>query len=691
MRLSKKTLAAFLVMLPALANLGAESRPPAQTRWERLAEQRREAARDIVWPTHEPPEFLLRRGDHFEDDVDRYAQMCAPENIERMAAAGVRYGRLFFYKGFGLEYERRNIELAKQAARLMHDHGLKVDLYVGGTMFTETFYREVPQARDWEQRDQNGQGVPYGLQTFRHYACPNEPAYRDYLKRVLKIGVEELHADLITFDNVMLQPEPKSCRCARCQEAFRAFLRRKYPTSEAVRRRFGLPEVEAIRVNEWDSPTQPDGVAELNDPVLQEWVRFRCESLARHAGALYDYVKSLNPDVAVLFNIKGLYSFNRYWANAVYHPLYTNHIDLLAFDTGGYDARLDSDTGALVSQIRSYKVARYLGASCEQSLRDDLQAAVHMAFGYETPVKGYPGAAFMSGAVKVFSPIIEFFREYNQRYYTGADEAADVAVVRTWASMAYSINATHVPATLMEQVLIQHHIPFGILFDESFDDIQRYRAVILAGQECLSGAQVRALLEYARQGGVVIVAGNTGTYNEWRERRRANPLLPARREGRGQIIVIPEIVRADKGAGKAGTADEDPEPGATARKAVRLTPAQWVLPANHAEIAQAVAAGLRAPLLIQSDAPLTTVLSLMRRAATRETILHLVNFDGHTSAAPVKATIRKQFAGPAKSVRFLSPQQDEPAALPFAENGDLVTFTVPATKLYGMVVIDQSP
>ena len=141
----------------------------------------------------------------------------------------------------------------------------------------------------------------------------------------------------------------------------------------AVRRRFGLPDVDWIQVNEWASPTQPDGVTVLNDPVLQEWVRFRCESLAHYANDLYDYVKSLNPNVSVLFNIKGVYSFNRYWVNAVYHPLYANRIDVMSFDTGGYDALIDSHTGALVSQIRSYMVARRLKASCEEPLQDDLR------------------------------------------------------------------------------------------------------------------------------------------------------------------------------------------------------------------------------------------------------------------------------------------------------------------------------
>jgi hypothetical protein len=161
----------------------------------------------------------------------------------------------------------------------------------------------------------------------------------------------------------MLQAEPKSCRCPRC-----------------------------IKVHEWSTPEQAKGISELDNPVLQEWMRFRCESLANHVNDLHDYVKSLNPDVAVHLNIKGVYSYNRYWSNAVYHPLYKNRIDVLSFDTGGYDARIDKETGALVSQIRSYNVARHLGAACTNDFDNRLIGAVHMAFNHETPVLGYPGA-----------------------------------------------------------------------------------------------------------------------------------------------------------------------------------------------------------------------------------------------------------------------------------------------------------
>jgi hypothetical protein len=672
--------------LPAADTSAAASK---ETRWERRAREKQALARGITWLDHEPPVFLYRRGGHFDDEPERYERMCDPGNLRRMAAAGVRFGRIFFYKGFGLEYERAHIETAKRVADEMHRLGMKVGLYFAGTMFTETLYREVPEARDWEQRDQNDQWVPYGIQTFRHYACPNEPAYREYLKRILKLGVEELRADEIAFDNIMLQPEPKSCRCPRCQKAFREFLRAKYPDHAVVRRRFGLPDVDWIRVNEWESAAQPESLSSVDDPVLQEWTRFRCESLARHARALNDYVKSLNPNVATLFNIKGVYSYNRYWANAVYHPLYAGHVDIVAFDTGGYDARLDAGTGALVSQIRSFKMARRLGASCEESLRDELRAAVHMAFGYETSVAGYVGAPWFNGAHSVFTPILEFLREHHGRFYTRTELVADVAVIRNWPSMAYSINDAYVPATLAEQVLIQHRIPFDLLFEEQLDRLDRYPAVLLAGQECVGDAQARRLLDYVRQGGSLVVAGNTGDYNDWRERRRVNPFLPARREGKGRILVIPQILPAEAFAKKGGVEDQNPEPGAALRKAARMSPPQWVLPKNHEEIHQTILEALPGGASLVAEAPLTTVAELVTRAETRETIAHFVNFDREHPLAPFRVTVRKQFPGRVKSVLCFSPEHDDSAPVPFQEEADRVAFTVPGTSLYAMLVIAQ--
>jgi Beta-galactosidase len=660
---------------------------PQQTRWQLAAQQKRDRATGITPFTHEPLNFLLRRGDHFDDEAARYEQMYKQENIKQMASAGMRYGRLFFYKGFGLEFERPNMERDIRAAVIMHQQGMQVSLYMAGTMFAETLYHELPEARNWEQRDQDNRPVPYGNQTYRHYACPNEPAYREYLKRIVKIGVQDVHADEIAFDNVMLQAEPKSCHCSRCVRAFHEFLKKRCPTREETTRRFGIPDVEWLQLPEWDTSAPPDNLTVLNDPVLQEWVRFRCESLGKYANDLYDFVKSLNPNVAVHFNIKGLYSFNRYWTNAVYHPLFDKRVDVVSFDTGGYDARIDRSTGALVSQIRSYKVARNLGSGCAEAMNDDLRAAVHMAFNYQPPVKGYIGAPFMSDVAHVFTSMLEFFRFYNDRYYKGTQEIRDVAVLRTWPSMAFSISAAHVPATLMEQVLIQYKVPFDLLFEEQIERIDRYAGVILAGQECVSSTQVETLLRYVRGGGTLVVAGNTAQYNEWRERRHTNPLLPARSEGKGRIVFIPEIIRGDVKTAKLQDADYDPEPGAPAKRGERMAPAQWVLPRNHQEIYKTIVAGLPKGLSITTGAPLTTVLELLSKPDSSESIVHFVNFDRQNEVAPFPATIRKQFARNVSSVLFFSPDANDPVPVPFQESIEHITLTVPAMHVYAMLVI----
>lgn len=663
-------------------------------RWVQSAERKRELTKDVNWLTHEPLIYLLRRGDHSDDEPARYARMIQPDNIRSMAAAGVQFGRIFFYKGFGLEYERPHIEQAMRAISLMHELGMKVSVYVAGTMFTETLYHEDPEAESWEERDCWNHWIPYGIKTYRHFPCHNNPGYREYLKRVMRSGVQDLKADELAFDQISLQPEPRSCRCKYCLEAFAAFLRKRYPASAQTIRRFGLTSVDWIRVNQWDvnaGPGEgPSELATIDDPVLQEWTRFRCESLAEYGTFLYDYAKSLNPNVAVSYNMKGIYSFNRYWTYAVYHPLFAGHVDRLSFDTSGYTARIDSETGALISQIRSYKMARKIGSCSEESdfLDDEIRASLYMAFGYQKPVCS--AAPWGPGAFNVFTPLMEFFREHNDRYFTETDLVADVAVLLNWPSMAYSVSANWIPTTLIEQVLIQYKVPFDLLFDEQLNDIGRYRAVVLADQDCISDAQAALLLRYVEQGGTLLVSGRVGRFNEWREERRSSVLPPAGQRSKGRIVSIPEIVRGDTHSAKSNTGNQDPEPGITLQRGAQLSPSQWVLPKNHEEIYKAILSTMPSGFSMMSEAPLTTVMELLARAKTKETIVHFVNFDRRNSAAPFAVSVCNQFSGSVKSVTCFTPEQGSPMNLTFKQTGDSVRFMTPPANVYAMIVVAHS-
>jgi hypothetical protein len=322
-----------------------------------------------------------------------------------------------------------------------------------------------------------------------------------------------------------------------------------------------------------------------------------------------------------------------------------------------------------------------------------------MAFDHQQQLPGYGNLGGPSQFIgsRVMTPLAEFFREYNDRYFTGVDNVADVAVLRSWPSMAYSIGGTLVPTILMEQVLIQYKAPFDIISDDHIGGIGRYRAVILPEQESLSKDTVDRLLAYARNGGTLVFTGRTAAYNERRERRSVNPLLnlmppearkriASRAMGKGRLVYIPAIVRSGGASGDA--AEDNPEIEAPRRVAsVRLEPSEWTLPANHEAIFQAIAGHLPEGLSIRTQAPLTTVMELLNRGATRETVVHFINFERGKSSGDFGVNLRKQFPGGVKSVTYISPDSDDPKPLEFKEALHDVSFTAPATRLYGMVVV----
>jgi hypothetical protein len=90
---------------------------------------------------------------------------------------------------------------------------------------------------------------------------------------------------------------------------------------------------------------------------------------------------------------------------------------------------------------------------------------------------------------------------------------------------------------------------------------------------------------------------------------------------------------------------------------------------------------------IVTEAPLTTVMEILTRTASKETIVHFVNFDRQKSTGQFAVTLRKQFAGPVKSVITITPDQDEAVHLQFDETDSSVQFSVPSVRVYTMIAV----
>ena len=79
------------------------------------------------------------------------------------------------------------------------------------------------------------------------------------------------------------------------------------------------------------------------------------------------------------------------------------------------------------------------------------------------------------------------------------------------------------------QTLEEMHIPYDIIGEMSLgtDAMKQYDVLIAAGAGCLADAEAKAMLDFARQGGTLLLASSTGLYDEYGDPRPAWPFAEA--------------------------------------------------------------------------------------------------------------------------------------------------------------------
>jgi len=165
---------------------------------------------------------------------------------------------------------------------------------------------------------------------------------------------------------------------------------------------------------------------------------FEDSNFALKPDQLCDYAKSLNRRLAVGFEVKGLLSPNQIESKAVSLQRLVGHSDFLVFDTAE----------AMDSLIASYKLARSLGMTAVENHppADELSAAVDMVYNYQKPVadNGSLAGPLLLGGDRNFTPIYEFYRRYDQRYFTNT---TPIAAALTTALPAGPSLTTEAPVT----------------------------------------------------------------------------------------------------------------------------------------------------------------------------------------------------------------------------------------------------
>ena len=646
---------------------------------------------------------------HLEQD---YAKQHTEEAVEKLKDLGVTMAIIHFYKGFGLKAEGAQLEDAKKLAALLKKHGIRVGVYVGSTMGYETFLAERPDAAQWLVPDFLGHPLFYSGQEFRKRVYFMHPGYREYIKNVLRIAVEDLHADLIHFDNTSLQAQPPIFLHPLAVTDFRKFLRKKF-TPELRTVRFGYPEVDHM-----EAPVIDRQLGAINDPLYQEWADFRCVQLTAYYAEMEKFIRGLNPNAAVESNPHlGVSGHNTVWEEGVDYPRLLAHMDAVWTEEGN-QARV-TPTGILISKIRTYKMAALLNTRIFTYTGGEhggskLQMAEAMAFNRQTlgevgdVLAGYSFPADQRPYIDFFRKHFDLFRDVRSR--------PDVAVLQSYASMAFNNDLPWQSAMLVEQALIQAKIPFDIIFDDQLKDLSKYKALILPDQECLNDDQMDLIRSYVQSGGGVVATEQTSLYDNWRRRRDNFGLhdlfgvnAPRYSENlytfRPYPSAIPGNTQAPSApsaaAGKIGPPFRHTSGRGRSSYIVSVRPAvlkpagapmisaYWKLPVNAEQIVQEVRWAAH-DISLEVKGPSTLVAEPLEQPEANRLLIHLLNYD--VARRPVLENVQVSVKIPpekkVRSVRIVSPDMAAESTVAPSLRDGMTVFTVPRIATYSIAVVE---
>ncbi|MDD4870905.1 MAG: hypothetical protein PHR77_10120 [Kiritimatiellae bacterium] len=656
----KKTYA-ILMCCAALAAAAAEIDPIA-TRW--------------TFGAHEPYTMYRRVGKNCTGGIDGNARWVKPwldwfdaESPALMEELGLNFLHSRFYKGMGWEEEKKDFPNVKKFVRNCHAHGVTALAYVQfATLYPEAMKREIPQIADWSGYDYLGRHNLYGGyngQYFRWIPCLNCREWEEYIKRMCTIALAEGGFDGIMFDNVFDEP----CYCPRCEKAFREHLL-KIPNSAE---RFGFDHLGDMLLPRVDVKTLPH--LDVKDPVLQEWCRWRCDTMTALLMRLRAHIKSVKPDAIVSGNPSPYRSRSRYLHCAQNMAELCRAFDFIIMQNANFpEVRAG---GVIANRVRDLKYAQDAGqrivALCdtdtkiihEREKNYLLPLVEDLVFGGiptdRTIIAPSPEPGFVNRETLARrKPLLARFNAFavSHRDALSSPSVHSVRIFYPEREVLLS-EATHQGVTAAEEIFLRNRVPYGYLVstpENPFTVPEGTEVIVTPGLVSLSDAQIEALVRYAEKGGKLVVTGDAGRYDDWNAQRFENTFLP-RLKGLPNAVV---------------RAQADLIPGADLAWRYTVSPPKDGGKALMADLARV---GWTPPVRLERLPP--HVFAEYRRLASGAIAVHLVNYD---PAHPVAGT--KLVLPPGATATFEEPFGGDSAVKPLALDGAL-----PAFSQYALIMV----
>jgi|GEM_PF-1794167 len=464
----------------------------------------------------------IRSGGQPEDLEEQYEWEYTEQHISRLKELGITLLVGQFDRGLGETDQAEDQERAKKQAQLCHQYGIHHGCYLANTVYFESMLKDHPECEDWVVKTYDGRFVHYGgEQSWRWVACFNSPGWRSRMKKEIKKAVLEVKTDLLHFDNLGVWPEPDSCHCHYCQEAFRRFLQKKYPDTASQKKRFGFTGFDTFRApNFYLRFIQPWDLERFQSPLLQEWLLFRCWTVTDYIREMSQYARSLNPKIAIDCNGQSIRGVNQALLHGTDHVRQTYWVDIVWEENP--DFRQEDDPRRIypvTHKFRGMNLFRRLGKPVITSYHDEETLAFNLTFSGHPGINtlwGYaePGKKPLNQPQEGVTELLNFYRRHLL-LYTTAQPAAKTAVWRSRLSLAFVSTWTHLSACVLEQILFHHRWPFSIIEDDQLTakNLQCYKLLILPDCEFISDAQIEIITDFVKNGGSLLFTERTGEYN----------------------------------------------------------------------------------------------------------------------------------------------------------------------------------